>query len=214
VRIVSVNVSAGRTVLWRGRPVETGIFKEPVPDRVRVRFEGLEGDRQADTRVHGGVFKAVYAYSLEHYSWWIRELGRPLGPGAFGENLTIGGFDEEEICVGDVLRAGDALLQAIQPRLPCRKLAIRFRDPGMVKRFMQGGRFGVYFRVIEEGALRCGDTVTRVTSDSIRLPVPRLAGLLDPETRDPDVRRLALQCAALPPEWTELLGVRRIEDER
>ncbi|HEX6250557.1 MAG TPA: MOSC domain-containing protein [Gemmatimonadaceae bacterium] len=205
MRIVSVNVSAGRVVEWRGRLVETGIFKEPVANRVRVRRLNLDGDRQADRRVHGGEFKAVYAYSAGHYPWWQAELARPLPYGMFGENLTVEEFTEEEVCIGDEFRAGSALLQAVQPRLPCFKLGIRFGDAGMVKRFMEAGRFGVYFRVVEEGAVAAGDVITRERRDPARFPVKALANLHARARFDPMMLRRALQLSALPPEWAERL---------
>src|SRR5262249_51769157 len=124
-RIASVNVSLPSSVPWRGRSVETGIFKEPVAGRVAVRRHNLAGDRQAALSVQGGEFKAVYGYSREHYAWWERELGRALPLGVFGENLTIEGFDEEDVCVGDSFSIGAAVLEAVQPRLPCFKLGIR-----------------------------------------------------------------------------------------
>src|SRR4051812_33624927 len=134
MKIVSVNVSLGRTVSWRGRPLKTGIFKEPTHERVMVRRHNLDGDAQLDPRYHGGEFKAVYGYSLEHYDWWRRELPIEFPLGVFGENLTIEGLPEADVCVGDTFRAGKALLEAVQPRLPCFKLGIRFGDGKMVRR--------------------------------------------------------------------------------
>jgi MOSC domain-containing protein YiiM len=205
MRVVSVNVSAGVVVEWRGTPVETGIFKAPVAARVRVRTFGVDGDRQVDRTVHGGEHKAVYAYSADHYSWWCRELGRELGPGTFGENLTIEGLQDDETCVGDILRVGDVLLEAAQPRLPCYKLGIRLGDPRMVKRFLESGRLGIYFRVLAEGELGEGDAVTRVHEDARRLPVPELARWLDPRTRDPAMAAKALSIPTLAPAWAERL---------
>ncbi|HEX6250628.1 MAG TPA: MOSC domain-containing protein [Gemmatimonadaceae bacterium] len=205
MRIVSVNVSSGRMVEWRGRLVETGIFKEPVANRVRVRRLNLDGDRQVDRRVHGGEFKAVYAYSAGHYAWWQAELARPLPYGMFGENLTIEGLIEEEVCIGDEFRVGSALLQAVQPRMPCFKLGIRFGDAGMVKRFMEARRFGVYFRVVEEGAVGAGDAVTAERRDPVGFPVTALADLLARAPFDPMMLRRALQLSALPPEWAARL---------
>ena len=112
MRLVSVNVSAGRVVSWRGKRIETGIFKEPVAGRVMVRRSNLDGDRQADRSVHGGEHKAVYAYAADHYAWWRRELSREIPFGMFGENLTIEAFPEHDVCVGDVFRVGRVLVAA------------------------------------------------------------------------------------------------------
>jgi MOSC domain-containing protein YiiM len=165
MRVVSVNVSAGTLIEWQGRCVLTGIFKRPVIGRVRVRRDGLAGDRQADLTVHGGELKAVYSYSLANYEWWNLELGRELPPGMFGENLTIDGLDEETVAIGDRFTIGTTILEAVQPRLPCYKLGVRFGDPKMVKRFMQSGRFGTYFRVVREGDVGVGDDVHLVHYD-------------------------------------------------
>lgn len=205
MHVVSVNVSLARTINWRGHVVRTGIFKEPVTERVMVRRTNVDGDRQADLSVHGGEAKAVYAYSADHYPWWARELGRELSFGMFGENLTIAGFDENDVGVGDRFAIGDVVLEAVQPRLPCYKLGIRFDDPQMVKRFMKSGRCGVYFRVITEGELGAGDTVVRTYAESVRLPVPTLAALIDSSARDPVLARRALAIAALTPDWRDFL---------
>jgi MOSC domain-containing protein YiiM len=190
--------------------VETGIFKEPVTGPVAVRALGLEGDRQADLRVHGGTYKAVYAYAAEDYAWWSDQLRRELAPGMFGENLTTRGLDEHDTHVGDVLRVGTALLQAVQPRLPCHKLGIRFDDPRMVRRFMRSGRFGVYLRVLEEGTIEVGDEMAFVERDPVAFAVTDLPRLLDPESTDPGEVERALECSALPPEWSDTLR-RRLE---
>lgn len=209
MRLVSVNVSLGRTVRWQGRDVETGIFKEPVEGSVRVERTNLDGDRQADLSVHGGEHKAVYAYAAEHYEWWGKELGRTLPFGAFGENLTIEGFPEEEVCVGDRFRIGGVLLEAVQPRFPCFKLGLKFQDAGMVERFLDSERWGVYFRVVTEGSLRAGDDAAWEHRDPARYPVPEVLRLMLSETKPPKELMRALSAASLPPEWrakfTELL---------
>lgn len=195
----------GKRVSWRGRTVETGIFKEPVEGPVMIRRTNLDGDRQSDPTVHGGEFKAVYGYGAQHYTYWERELDRTLPPGMFGENLTLDGLDEAEVCVGDTFKLGEATLEAVQPRQPCFKLGIRFDDPGMVKRFLRSGRSGVYFRVIDEGRVQAGDTMTCVGRDPGRFPIAGLTRLLDPTTRDPVMVDRALALASLPEGWRESL---------
>ncbi len=160
MRVVSVNVSLGVQVLWRGGTVRTGIYKKPTPDRIRIGSLGLEGDEQADPQVHGGPLKAVYVYPSDHYAFWRDELpGTDLPWGAFGENLTVSGISEPAVRVGDRFRIGTALLAATKPRFPCYKLGIRFRREDIVPRFLASGRTGFYLRVLEEGDVGAGDAV-------------------------------------------------------
>jgi MOSC domain-containing protein YiiM len=161
MHLSSVNVGLPREIVWEGQPVKTGIFKQPVSDPVRVLAKQLEGDGQADLRVHGGPDKSVYAYALEHYDYW-RDIVPPnqLTDAAFGENLTTTGLLETQVCIGDVFRMGTAVLMAVQPRMPCYKLGIRLDDARMVKQFVHARRSGIYFRVLEQGVLQAGDAIT------------------------------------------------------
>src|SRR5881628_2497792 len=127
--VISANVGLPQNILIGERSVATGIFKQPVGGRVRVGKVNLDGDRQADLRVHGGPDKAVYAYAHEDTAFWERELGRELGPAAFGENLTTEGMDLTNAPIGERWAVGSALLEVCQPRFPCFKLGIRFDDP-------------------------------------------------------------------------------------
>lgn len=158
--VVSVNVARGRPVAWHGRIVRTGIYKESVSRRIRVRTLGLEGDEQADLESHGGPLKAVYLYPSEHYAFWQAELpGIALPWGAFGENLTVSGLSEAAVRVGDAFRVGSAVLVATRPRFPCYKLGIKFGREDMIDRFLASGRTGFYAKVLEEGELGMGDEV-------------------------------------------------------
>jgi MOSC domain-containing protein YiiM len=141
----------------------SAIFKAPVTGRVAAGPEGLDGDEQADLRVHGGPDKAVYAYAEEDTAWWAAELERPLGPGAFGENLTVAGLDVTGAVIGERWRVGTTELEVCQPRQPCSKLGIRFGDPRMVRRFAQVARPGAYLRVIVPGELGAGDPIEVVS---------------------------------------------------
>lgn len=156
-RVLSVNVARERPLFYRGKERATGIFKEPAAGAVAVGPLGLEGDSIVDKRFHGGPDKAVYGYAAEDYAWWEGELGKPLPPGTFGENLTLEGLDFASVRAGDVLRAGAALLEAVSPRIPCATLAARMGDAGFAKRFQKAARFGVYFRVLSRGTVRAGD---------------------------------------------------------
>ena len=149
MQVVSVNVGLPRDVLWKGRTVTTGIFKEPVAGRVQVRKFNLDGDKQADLSVHGGADKAVYLYPVEHYAYWRRELpDMELPWGMFGENLTTEGLLEDGVNIGDRFRVGSAEVVVTQPRMPCQKLAIRFGRSDIIKRFLASGRTGLYVRTM------------------------------------------------------------------
>jgi MOSC domain-containing protein YiiM len=159
-RILSVNVGQPVPLLTRrGRTVHSAIVKAPVAGRVRVAGINVAGDEQADRRVHGGPDKAVYAYASEDVAWWEAELGGRLAPAAFGENLTLEGIDVSGAVVGERWRAGGVELEVCQPRLPCFKLAARFGDPQMVRRFGEAGRPGAYLRIVAPGELGAGDPV-------------------------------------------------------
>jgi MOSC domain-containing protein YiiM len=189
--------------------VMTGIFKEPVAGRVRLTTLNLEGDRQADLRVHGGVHKAVYAYPFEHYDHWRRELGRDdLGYGQFGENLTVQGLLEDDVHVGDVFRVGTALLQVSQPRTPCFKLGIKMGTQSFLKPFLRSGRIGFYLRVLEEGEVGEGDAIARIRSDPDRLSIREVSRIMYLAPDDVDGARRALRVQALSPTWRDSFAKR------
>src|SRR5262249_32026976 len=146
-----------------GRIVRTSIWKSPVAGRVHVDRLNLDGDRQSDLAVHGGPYKAVYAYPSEHYEYWRRELpGIELPFGSFGGDLTTEGLREPDVRIGDVFRAGSAELRVTQPRMPCYKLGIRFDRADIVKRFLESRRSGFYFAVDQEGDVAAGDPIERL----------------------------------------------------
>ena len=199
MQLTSVNVGQPRTLEWHGRAISTAIFKQPVAGAVRLEWEQLAGDQQADLTVHGGPDKAVYAYDLAHYAAWRAELPNwtDWTPGLFGENLTTEGLLETAVRVGDVFSIGTARLRAVQPRQPCYKLNVRFDDPGMVRRFAQLNRPGIYFRVLEPGTVRAGDAFELLEAAATDLTIPVVARLLltPPSPADADLRARA---AALP----------------
>lgn len=202
MRIVSVNVGRPRTVPWEGKLVTTGIFKQPVEGRVAVRGRSIEGDRQADRRVHGGPFKAVYAYPSEHYAFWRRRHPRlDLGWGAFGENLTVEGWTEESVHVGDRYRAGDTVLVVTQPRTPCYKLGIRMGRPEIVEEFVAALRPGFYLGIVDEGEVAAGDAFERISTDPRRVTVTDMARLAAGEDLPAEILRQALQLEHLPEGW-------------
>ena len=180
--VVSVNVGAPRIVQWAGRQVETAIWKEPVHGRIALAGVNLAGDGQADRRVHGGADKAVYAYAVEDYRWWASELGEPVPPGTFGENLTTLGLDLAAAVVGEVWSIGSALLAVTQPRLPCFKLGIRMGDASFVARFDEARRHGVYLRVVAEGEIGAGDKVDLVSRPDHGLTAYAIADIYEAPT--------------------------------
>lgn len=199
-------LSVGLPVLVRDGDgwVRTGIRKAPVAGAVRATRLGLDGDGQADLDNHGGEFKAVYAYSADHYPAWRAELGRDdLVHGHFGENLTLEGLQESSTFLGDQWRIGGALLAVTQPRVPCFKLGLRFGDPGIVKRFSQSRRTGCYLRVLQEGTIEAGAPVELVDRGDARVPIDRLyaALMLDKGKEGREILAAALENLHLAPAW-------------
>ena len=174
MQLLSVQIGKARSLEHRGRSVRTGIFKEPVLFRVRATRLGLEGDVQADLRVHGGPEMAVYAYDHSGYTHWRRELGADFPHGQFGENLTVEGMPETEVCIDDVYRVGEALLQVSKPRSPCYKLALKMERPDFPKAFIESGRTGFYLRVLEKGELGAGDPITLVSRDPAAITIEKM----------------------------------------
>lgn len=204
MKLISVNLGLPREVLWKGRKVSTGIFKEPVEGAVKVRSMNLEGDGQADLTVHGGRDKAVYAYAAEHYDFWREELPEMNLPfGMFGENLTAEGLFETEVNIGDRLRIGTALFEVTQPRMPCYKLGVKFGRDDIIKKFLQSERSGIYFAVLEEGEIKAGDPVEFVSRDANQISVTDIARLYASEKQNTELLHRALKVEALAKDWRE-----------
>jgi MOSC domain-containing protein YiiM len=211
--LLAVSVGLPRSVVHNGKTFETGIYKEPVEGPIRARELGLEGDGQADLSAHGGIHKAVYAYSFAHVKWWARELERDdLGFGTFGENFSVDALDEKQVHIGDVFRCGGVLLQVTQPRSPCFKLAMKLELPTLPKRFLASGRTGFYLSVLEPGEVRAGDRMERVTTDSAAVSVHAVHRLAHFERQDREGLRRAVAVQALAPEWRDSLRALLPED--
>jgi MOSC domain-containing protein YiiM len=158
--VLSTNVGHPKEVMWRGKPVLTGIYKTPVAS-IKIKKFFVEGDNVADLRVHGGESKAVYGYPSEHYEFWRSEFpAMEMHWGMFGENITTQGLFENEMMIGSVYRVGSALLQVTEPRMPCYKLGIKFGTVSIIKRFLKSRKSGFYFTVLEEGRVKPGDKIT------------------------------------------------------
>jgi len=210
MKLMSVNTGLPREIMWHGRSVTTGIFKEPVHSRVPLRRLNLDGDRQADLSVHGGPYKAVYCYSLAHYDYWRSELpDRELPMGIFGENFTLDGASEEleeSVHLGDQFSVGSAQVVVTQPRLPCYKLGIRFEADDMVKRFFVSRRTGFYLAVTREGEVGAGDEMMLLNRDPNDVPVSEITRLYaEKRYSNADVAwvQRVLRVAALPESWKE-----------
>jgi MOSC domain-containing protein YiiM len=204
VRVLSVNVGMPREVVWRGKPVTTGIYKEPVEGPVAIRTLNLDGDRQADLRVHGGWDKAVYAYPSEFYELWSRE--RPeleFGPGTFGENLTTEDLIDGDVSVGDRFRVGTAELVVTQPRIPCFKLGIKMGRHEFVTEFLERGLLGFYLAVAREGEVAAGDPIVELQRDPRGFRVTEIARLFASDRGNVERMRSAAELDVLPKSWRD-----------
>ena len=204
MKLISVNVSPPVEVQHESKLIMTGIFKKPVAGPIRVSRSNLEGDGQADLVNHGGEYKAVYAYSLDHYGYWRGVLNREQMPyGQFGENLTVAGLDEADSCIGDQLQIGSASFTVTQPRVPCFKLGIRVGEKKMPRLFSQSARTGFYLRVLHEGVIEAGDAMHLVQRGHGNVSIKTLfEAWLRPVEKD-SARTLArgLEVPELSPEW-------------
>lgn len=205
MKLLSVNVGLPREVFTHGRSVSTGIFKQPVAGRVAVRSLNIDGDRQADLTVHGGIDKAVYAYPHEHYALWESELSRhDFTLGQFGENLTTMGLLEDEVRIGDIFAIGSARFEVSQPRVPCFKLALRMEMPQFPRLFMQSQRTGFYFRVAQEGEIGADDVITRLSTDPSQMTVREVFDVAYGESGTRETVRRAAEMPALAASWREM----------
>jgi len=204
MKLISLNTGRPSDVEVNGRLIRTSIWKSPRTGRLRVSSLNIDGDEQSDLSVHGGTYKAVYCYPSEHYEYWRRELPDVELPwGVFGENLTMEGLLETDVCIGDRMEIGSAEFLVTQPRQPCYKLGIRFGRDDMIKRFLASGRSGFYVRVVLEGDIAAGDSIRFVAHDAGSMSVSDIFALyFDDEGRDDDLRRAAA-APGLAPGWKD-----------
>ena len=163
MKVISVNIGERKVLNYKGKIVETGIFKYPVNQPIFLGTEDVENDAVIDRRYHGGIEKAVYGYSQNHYAYW-KELYPDLdwNYGMFGENLSISNLEETEIFVGNTYKLGEALLEVTKPREPCYKLGIRFGTQEILKQFWNSTKCGIYFKVLQTGNVKVGDELILV----------------------------------------------------
>jgi len=201
-RLLSVNVGLPRDIPWQGRTVHTGIWKTPVQGRRMVRRLNIDGDGQGDLQGHGGEHRAVFVYQIDSYRYWQAQLGRnDFTYGQFGENFTIEGLSDTEVCIGDHYRIGSALFEVTQPRVTCYRVGIRMNEPQMAALLVAHGRPGFYFRVLEEGEVEAGDEIVRVAAGPERLSVAKVNALLYTPGHPRDELEQALRIPALSVGW-------------
>ncbi|WP_028637756.1 MOSC and FAD-binding oxidoreductase domain-containing protein [Nocardioides sp. URHA0032] len=201
-RLLSVNVGMPKDVSWRGRTVHTGVWKSPVSGPRLVRRLNIDGDGQGDLAGHGGEQRAVLVYQVESYRYWADVLQREdLEPGAFGENFTVEGLADEEVCIGDRYRIGEAELEVSQPRVTCFRVGMRLGEPRLPSLLVAHHRPGFYLRVLTEGHVRAGDPIERTRRGPHELSVAAADALLYLPGHDPERLADALDIPALSPGW-------------
>ena len=200
--LLSVNVGLPKDVSWRGKTVFTGVFKDPVSGPRRVGALNVDGDGQGDLAGHGGEQRAVFVYQIDSYRYWERELGRSdFVHGQFGENFTVDGLTDDEVCIGDRYRIGTALFEVTQPRVTCYRVGIRMDDPRIPALLVSHRRPGFYFRVLEEGEVQAGDEILKVASGPQAMTVAEVDGLLYLPGHPRQQLLRALRIPALSPGW-------------
>src|SRR6059036_1058319 len=202
MKLISLNVGLPRQVNFKGEVVNTGIFKEPIQRRVKLRKLNLDGDKQADLIVHGGIDKAVYSYAKEHYEFWKQDLQDMSLPwGMFGENFTTEGLFEESVNIGDTLQIGTARVISTQPRMPCYKLGVKFGRMDIIKRFLASGLTGIYFKVLQEGEVGLGDEIKLINRDPNNVTVRDIVRLYTVDREDVRTMERAIKVKDLPNGW-------------
>lgn len=201
-RLLSVNVGLPRDVAWRGKTVHTAIWKDPVQGRRMVRRLNIDGDGQGDPRGHGGEQRAVFVYQIESYRYWENRLGRSdFIYGQFGENFTVEGMSDNEVCIGDRYRIGQALFEVTQPRVTCYRVGIRMNEPRMAALLTSSGKPGFYFRVLQEGEVGANDEIVKVADGPERMTVAEVNALLYLPDHSSQQLERALRIPALSAGW-------------
>jgi len=205
-KLLSVNVGLPREIEWQGRLVRTAIWKRSVPHRVAARRLNLDGDGQADLKGHGGEQRAMMVYQIQAYRYWERQLGRnDFEYGQFGENFTIDGLPDDEVCVGDRYRIGSAVFEVTQPRVTCYRLGIRMNNPQMPALLVSHRRPGFYCRVIEEGEVGAEDEILKIADGPGGISVAEIDSLLYLPNHDPSRIAIAARIPALSQGWKSSL---------
>jgi ferredoxin-NADP reductase/MOSC domain-containing protein YiiM len=203
-RLLSVNVGLPRDVSWRGERVFTSVWKEPVQGRRMVRRLNVDGDGQGDLSGHGGEHRAVLVYQMDSYSYWEQQLARTNSTfGQFGENFTVEGLPDAEVCIGDRYRIGGALFEVTQPRVTCYRVGIRMEEPQMAALLVSNHRPGFYMRVLEEGEIGSGDEIVKIADGPERVTVAEIDALLYLPGHSRELLERSLRIPALSPGWKD-----------
>ncbi len=215
MKLLSVNISPTKSVEINGQQVLTGIYKTPVQGRVWLGKLTLLGDGQADTSVHGGEHQAVYCYPFEHFAYWQYRLKTPhLAYGTFGENFTVSGLIEEDICIGDILQIGDAktgaVVQVTMPRIPCFKFGHKIGHPDILDEFLRSGKSGFYLRVIQTGVVKANDPISVIERDPQAISIRTTLGLQKLDEGDSALLKRALTVKSLTPLLKQIFEARLI----
>jgi MOSC domain-containing protein YiiM/ferredoxin-NADP reductase len=214
-RLLSVNVGLPRDIAWRGKTVHTAVWKAPVQGRRMVRRLNIDGDGQGDLAGHGGEHRAVFVYQMDSYRYWESALGRSdFTYGQFGENFTVEGLSDRDVCIGDRFRVGGALLEVTQPRVTCYRVGIRMNEPQMAALLVAHGRPGFYFRVLEEGEVAAGDEIVQVAAGPERMSVFEINALLYTPRHPLSALERALRIPALSAGWRASLAALLDQERR
>jgi MOSC domain-containing protein YiiM len=201
MKVMSINVGSLREMLRNGKKIQTGIFKQSMEGPIEVKRLGLEGDQQANNKLHGGIYKAICVYPSEYYDLWKEELGKPdLSFGDFGENLTTIGLLEDDIYLGDRLRIGTVEVVVTQPREPCITLDARLGTKDLSARIRKSGRSGFYFSVEKEGVIKNGDSIENISKEKNKVSISDFNQIINRKPEIEDIIERASKIDALPPK--------------
>src|SRR5215468_3670070 len=201
-RLLSVNLGLPRDIEWQGKTVHTAVWKTPVHGRRMTRRLNVDGDGQGDLAGHGGEHRAVFVYQIDSYRYWQQELGRDdFVYGQFGENFTVDGLPDDEVCIGDRYRIGEAVFEVTQPRVTCYRVGLRMNEPRMAALLVSHRRPGFYLRVLTEGRVQAGDEIVKVASGPEGISVAEMSALLYLPGHPRDTVARALRIPALSPGW-------------
>ena|SRR5690606_2916181 len=204
MEIIATNIGGPTTVLWKGKPISTGIFKHPVGKPLDLDMENVTGDTVFDRKVHGGIYKACYLFSTDQYPYWQKKYPHLQWQwGMFGENLSVKGLDERKLRIGSIYRLGSALVQITHPREPCFKLGIRFGEPKIIREFIDHGHSGTYIRILERGKVATGDRMELQEESTNPLTTHQFFQWLFAKEKDKELLLLALANEGLSPSKRE-----------
>ena len=213
MKILSINISLPKKITFNKKILNTSIFKKPVNEKVNIKKAGIEGDKQADLKSHGGVNKVVYAYSYKHYKYWGELLKKDFSNdyGLIGENLTMDDFDEKEFFIGDELQISDVILKITQPRIPCYKLGIKMNEKDFVNFFINYGHLGMYMKVIKSGFIEKGDNIKLIRRNKDTMTIYEISKLIFDKKDNVEKMKKALQIDCLSEEIKTRFNTRLVK---